>query len=216
MKRIVISALMHGRHTVTDECLSRNEAAGVADTVMAYTTEADRIFLFDRHVYMVYAENTILGKAQASLELSRSGHADAVMLMGNDDYVNAATLQMIDGLLDNHDYIAFSSILFRAGDKFTLWPGYDNYRKGEPAGAGKVLRADLLDALDWNLFRGSRDVGADRHVHDLVMSKAKSPVFIGVDDGAYLVDIKDNESTTALRRFFNLKPIAIDRDALHL
>lgn len=214
--RITLSALMHGRHDVTRECFTRNVAAGFDHFVFAYTLDADRRLLVDMGVDCVFAENTILGKAQASLNMARDAPCEAVMLMGNDDYVNLPTLDLIRSLLPEHDYIAFSSILFRTGDKFTLWPGYDNRRAGEPAGAGRVVRADLLDALDWDLFRGSRDVGGDLHVHERLMSKSQSPLFIGVSEGAYLVDIKDKDSTTNIRRFFNLNPIQVDREALML
>jgi hypothetical protein len=207
---------MHGRHSVTKECHRRNTLAGIADYVYGYTTHVDGELLDDIGVHKVQRENTILGKAQASLDVARDMECNAVMLMGNDDYVNRSTVELIKSLLCDHDYIAFSSILFRAGDEFWLWPGYVNHRKGEPAGAGKVVRRDLADAVDWQLFKGSRDIGSDFHVHNILMKHAKSPVFIGVDNCAYLVDVKDNESTTRLRKFTYLRRLNINREELLL
>jgi len=32
------------------------------------------------------------------------------------------------------------------------WKGYENYRKGEPVGGGRLIRRDYLDRVNWNPF----------------------------------------------------------------
>ena len=203
---MIVSSLMHGRHKTVQYCLDMNRKAGFDKFIFAYTTEEDGAFLDRNGVPKIQRENTIIGKAQASLDRCME-YDDHVILMGSDDFINRKTFEIIQSLLPHHDYISFSDIIFKEGKRFYHWTGYQNHRKGEPAGAGKVLRKDLLKELGYQVFIGGNDKGGDFTAHHNIMKKAKSPIQIGVDLGAVLIDVKDKGSQTPLSKFNYLKRI---------
>ena len=204
---VVLSTLMHGRHDTSLYCLRKNREAGIDTFVYCYTTEADGKWCDANRVHSTQAPNEIQLKAQRSLLVCRYIDCDAVLLMGSDDYIDAATLAKLTELLKDHDYISFRSILFEQGSTKYLWPGYPKTtaRYGEPAGAGKLLRRDLLDAMEWQVFTGENDRGADYDAHRNIMAKTKSPIQVGAEEGYLLVDVKDRDSMTPIKKFKYLK-----------
>lgn len=200
---MILSTLMHGRHTTCSRVIAENRAAGITDFVYAYTDDADLQWCLNQEVWHTRAKNFIPTKAQASLLKCYEFDPDSVMLMGSDDFIDANTYDMLRELLKTHDYISFRSILMEHNGTRYLWPGYPNNSKrhGEPAGAGKVLRRDLLDAMNWQVFSGANDRGADKPTHENIMRHSKRPIQVGVEDGAVLVDVKDRHSLTPIKAF---------------
>lgn len=208
--KVVISSLMHGRHKTTAFCLQKNIEAGIGHYSYAYTNDEDRDFLLSESVFShIQMFNDISAKAQASLFQAYEHNPDAVMLMGCDDYIDQATFGIIVRMLQSHDYIAFKDCIFDDGGKLYRWPGYprSHERYGEPAGAGRVVRRDLLDAIDWQVFAPTGMHRTDYDSHQRLMSTAKHPAFIGMNSGARLVDVKDSASMTKVGAFNYLKPI---------
>lgn len=213
---IAVSTLMHGRHATCDEALKKNIDAGLTDFYYAYTTEDDLKWCRSNRVSHVRERNSINLKAQASLDICFIDREtlsifepDAVLLMGSDDWVDGGYVDIVSDLLKHYDYIAPLNCYFKSDGSLYLWPGYPqtSSRHGEPCGAGKVVRVDLLDELEWEVFSGS-DKATDLTAHNRIMSKAKNPIFIDiVQRGVKLVDIKDSESTTPISRFNYLQKI---------
>lgn len=201
--KVVLSTLMHGRHLTVDKCIKKNREAGITDFVFSYTTEEDRRFLLPHGVRSIQAHNYIPTKAQASIYAAYELNPDAILLMGSDDYINDKALQLIVELLPRYDYISFYDILFDHNGKYYRWPGYPKgtARHGEPTGAGKVIRRDLLDRMNWEVFTGGTDRGADFTAHTAIKRASKNRCYIGTKEGAILVDVKDNDSSTPLKKF---------------
>lgn len=200
--RLIISTLIHGRHATVRRCNALNRNAGINYYTCAYSDDSDKQVAKDISNVSTKADNIIPIKAQASLNLTRQVKHDAVMLMGCDDYINLKTHLHIKSLLVNHDYIAFKNIYFEQDGEFWLWPGYPGeYRKDEPAGAGKVVRADLLAEIDYQVF-SDKDHFTDVDSHAKLMAHAKNPIFVDVvEDDLLMVDVKDGNSRTPLSRF---------------
>jgi hypothetical protein len=194
---------MHGRYDTSLYCLRKNRKAGINCFVYAYTSEADGLWCVKNKVHSTQGKNEINYKAQRSLSVCQFIDCDAVLLMGSDDYINASTLKRLKLLLKDHDYISFGSIVFEQGKTKMLWPGYPQTtaRHGEPAGAGKLLRRDLLDALTWQVFTGSNNSAVDYNAHNNITARAQSPIQVRAEDGCILVDVKDADSMTPLNKF---------------
>ena len=206
--RIVISTLVHGRHETAIKANLQNVLAGVNDFTCCYTDSKDQeLSMIISSEHLVIAPNTISGKAQASLELCKQVDHDAVMLMGCDDYIDKKALLLVKELLKDHDYIGFLDIYFRDGGEYLYWPGYTSgNRIGEPAGAGKTVRKDLLERMDYKVFKDTGNGNTDLDSHKALIEYAKTPIMISCKaEGVMLVDIKDGESTTPLERFSNLE-----------
>lgn len=208
---IALTAPMHGRHNTVRFCLQKNIKAGVTWFVFAATDDED-LQLFDGNYIVTThrAANVISHKAQVSLDKARPLKTDAVIMMGSDDYIDAAAMNLIQRLLIDHDYICFSDCYFDDRGTWYRWPGYpaEHPRHGEPVGAGKVIRRDLLDKIDWQVWTKHRPGSVDREAHAMLSSKCTSMAVINCKrDGVMLVDVKDSYSRTPISKFDYLEPL---------
>jgi hypothetical protein len=202
---IALTAPMHGRHKTVKYCLKKNTKAGVAWFVYA-ATEDDDLELFDDdfQVITLRAANVISHKAQVALEQSKALKTGAVIMMGSDDYIDSPAMELIQKLLVDHDYISFEDCYFDDRGTWYRWPGYPakHPRFGEPVGAGKVIRQDLLDRIDWKVWRNTKKGRVDYDAHKVLSDAAKSVATINCKrDGVKLVDVKDAWSKTPVLKF---------------
>ena len=208
--KIAISTLMHGRHETCRRALKMNRHAGIDSFMYAWTRWSDYYWCVVEKVETVGSiANIITLKAEASINAMEELPHDAVILMGSDDFIDTAYREAITMLLKDHDYIAPLNCYFEDGDDLYLWDGYPKLhrRHGEPCGAGKVLRRDLLEAMGYSVFSGTEGQ-TDYNAHRRIMEYAKNPIMIDiVEMGLMLCDIKDHDSTTPISRFKYLKRI---------
>ncbi len=85
--------------------------------------------------------------------------------------------------------------------RFVYWPGYNPIQRDESIGAGRILRRDVVERLDWQLY----DEGINKNLDASMTARLKA---IGVTvphgklpEGVYLVDCKDEVSITKLSQF---------------
>jgi len=208
--KLIYTAPIHGRHETVRKAHALNKQAGINDFVYCATAKTgDRDVVESLHAeYCQSLQNNINLKAQQAITKSRSMNPDAVILMGSDNYIDHAAYIRIEKLLIEHDYIAFEDCIFDDNGDLLLWPGYPKFhrREGEPAGAGKVVRLDLLGRLGWKVWSYGSEGSTDKVAHDRIMQHAENPVTIScVRDGVKLVDIKDQYSKTPISKFHYLK-----------
>ena len=104
----------------------------------------------------------------------------------------------------------FKDIYFQNEGALYYWKGYENNRKGEPCGAGKVYSRKFLECIKWNLFDIARDRGLDKISWQRVKdAKAKVHITTLKENGLLLVDIKDGEGMTPLNKLRGLEQINI-------
>lgn len=135
-------------------------------------------------------------KLQTGLNYAQRFEFDALLMMGSDDTLIG--LEKYREALQNHDFVACGDCHFEeieTGRK-GYWPGYTNFRKGEPAGAGRCFRRDLLDRLQWDIWTGCGERSADSHQWQRLHTVEHSKRIFFKDDGVILTDYKDAESRT--------------------
>ena len=205
MKIITVTA-MHGRQK-TVEKFAQNTFTEVA---CAVTTNQDYKFAMDKGWHVVRAVNKPLWrKWDAALQLAKSLDPDAILAMGSDDVMSEKTFTQIENDIEDYPFLAFEDIyiydLYR--DKMYYWPGYHafvkfQHRRGEPAGAGRVFRRDLLDECNWGIWRGAVDRGLDGDSWK-VAKKYPRKLYNCERDGFFLADIKDGQGVTNISWFLN-------------
>lgn len=144
-------------------------------------------------------------KGNMLCKFSRLFDWDYLMILGSDDVVGP-------GFFDAYpDDIAegwgWSDLyLYDPPDRrFAYWPGYDPAKRQESVGAGRVLRRDVLDRLDWKIHGDGNKFNLDKSTTerlkriDVTIPHSKLP------DGVYMVDCKDSVSITKLSAFENLE-----------
>lgn len=217
--RIAVYTAMHGRKETVKECFkylyrTMYLAEGLIDIdfIYGYTTEEDREFLrFLETYYPVKAfqapNEPLWKKFHGGMDILKNGDYDACIMIGSDDIFDFNYLLRVSELINHHDYIASEDIYFhdRISGKNYYWKGYENYRKGEPAGAGKVYTRKAMEAFDYKIFQPSIDKGLDKGCHDKAMELGLSFKLINCrKENLFLCDIKDGEGLTPISRFKDL------------
>ena len=208
MKIITVCA-MHGRHKTVAECINRMP---FIDKIYIYSTPEDERFLLDQDIFAMakYRNEPLSYKWNMAIRTLEQLDFDAVILLGSDDYIDEAFLRYVERTIPDFDMIGFKDIYFQNEGALYYWSGYNNNRKGEPCGAGKVYSRKFLECIKWNLFDIARDRGLDKISWQRVKdAKAKIHITTLKENGLLLVDIKDGEGMTPLNKLRGLEQINI-------
>jgi len=115
--------------------------------------------------YIEYPNQPLSDKWQAGLDYARSFDFDALVVLGSDDFICENTLmfyskQVSKGAL----FLGFQDCYLHDfySKKTIYWKGYgtsniqqsQSHRVGETIGLGRVLRRDLLEFMDFDLWQG--------------------------------------------------------------
>ena len=214
--KIIYYTAMQGRHDTVRMCLDYNMAVrdnlkehGIElSFIYGYTTDGDDKFLSHWDVHTYFAPNNPLhAKFNGGMDLLESMDYDCVLMMGSDDIADVDYYLSIQKYYQDYDHIALKDIYFhdRLNKRSYYWPGYNNHRQGEPAGAGKVYTRQVMDRIKHDLFRPSIDRGLDYGCWTLMQKHNAKIKLLSVKKYGMVVDIKDSESLTKLRRFSNLE-----------
>lgn len=201
--KIAVHVPIFGRRSIFERFLSKIPPK--IDVYAATSTLQDFNFCLDnkRIKDATLTINDMDLKCQSLLSQMRGQNIDAIIFLGCDDFVHPEFWQILPQLLITHDLIAFKNIYFHdtVKSKTWLWPGYQtDRRKDEPAGAGRVIRADLLDKIDWKLWHGP--YSEDAQSWHNIKAKMQAPLFLDcTKPGFTFVDVKDKESSTKINQF---------------
>lgn len=91
-----------------------------------------------------------------TLAVAQVYKADAILIMGSDDFVDAAYIQRIAAELENHPIIIPQSLYFYSTQKRELI--YCTCSRGGP---GRAIRRDVLDECGWSPWELGVDVGLE-------------------------------------------------------
>jgi hypothetical protein len=115
----------------------------------------------------VRVPNEPLGrKFNAAMFAARDAGADAVLVMGSDDFLCERTCRALLARCEaGVPYLGLADLYFMhlGTSQVRYWSGYLGARRGEPAGPGRLYRAELLDRVDppWELWQDHRHAGMD-------------------------------------------------------
>ncbi len=198
---------MHGRHETVQYCLDKMP---FIDKIMIYSTDEDGEFLKGQDVVASgqYRNDPLSIKWNAAVMSLEDVEFDAVILLGSDDYIDEAFVQFVSDNIDGYDMIAFTDLYFEADDNTYYWEGYQNQRRGEPAGAGKVYTKAFLERIKYNLFHEAKNRGLDgvswRRCKD---ANAKMLITSVRENTLFLCDVKDGQGMTDIKNIENLQLI---------
>lgn len=213
--RVIVCSAMHHRQSTVKLCLNRLhqladkiESLGVdLSFIYGCSTEADYKFLksFKRVNAYKAPNKPLYRKFNQGVEMLKDERFDAAIMIGSDDYFDEAFLWFVLDKLNIFEHIAFRDIYFLDLKKqlFFYWKGYTNYRRGEPAGAGKCYTKRALEKLDYQLFVDGHDYGLDRNTFEISLELIHRFYELR-QNNLVLVDVKDGKGLTGLDRFNNL------------
>lgn len=190
------------------------ERHGIRLTLWCAYSEDESRTILERHQgwNIVYADNQPLhAKWNTVCRAARSARPDYCLFLGSDDLMNGTALLRYADLMcapGAADYIApldwwFFDTLTHAG---LYWAGYrENYRLGEPCGAGRALSASILDRIDWSPWIPGHDRMLDTAFQKTMrgVQHTKHFVFLRSTPGACGLDVKTGTNMTIFRTWDN-------------
>ncbi|QNU62096.1 hypothetical protein [Vreelandella titanicae] len=129
--------------------------------------------------YLEYPNQPLSDKWQAGLNYARSFAFDALVVLGSDDFICEDTFrfyskQVSKGAL----FLGFQDCYLHdfSSQKTIYWKGYgasneqqsQPHRVGETIGLGRVLRRELLEFMDFDLWEG---MGANKSLDGIMKNK---------------------------------------------
>ena len=146
--------------------------------------------------YHDYPNDPLSNKADYRLRLCKD-RADYYLFLGSDDIIRPDTLkyyltQMEKGV----DWIAPMDICHSYKGEVYYSEGYPDghYRKGESLAVGRCLSNDILNKLDWSLWRKTKFKNIDRQAYELLDKYCDNKHFFKLEDAGLIIDIKTEDS----------------------
>jgi|GEM_PF-2181948 len=116
-------------------------------------------------VYLEQANSPLGAKWNRGMEAVRACGADAMVVVGSDDLLNAELFAIYARRLTQGDlFVGLADSYFwdLASRRLALWHGYPPPRRGEPIGLGRLIHRDLLAEMDWQPWEDGLERGLDR------------------------------------------------------
>lgn len=130
--------------------------------------------------------------------ISKCYGSDYIMLSGSDDVFSRNYLSALKPYLDKkYDYLGPLDFYFYNAQTKTAhyFEGFTSNHKGEPNGAGRVIKTSVVERKAWSLWPHNASKGLDAHfTQKLNGSAPKRKFFKMADMGVCCVDIKTAEN----------------------
>lgn len=159
----------------------------------------------------VFSENDPLGAKANDSVRALKGKVDYVITTGSDDFFSKNAKKVYK---DNfkYDFFGFLDCYFhdQRTNETLYWPGYtEKRRKGEPIGAGKMIKAELLDKMNWRPFVETINMSLDYYYTKRVQQITDNIKLTSMKDlkDFYIVDIKSDGNMNSFKKIKNINNI---------
>lgn len=205
-KRRDIAALMLSNlQSVRDEL----RADGIELSVLAVGSEGSttaRLVGEYGAEYVEYPNQPLGEKWNVGLLYCESLDPDAIVVIGSDNFPNAALFRIWAGYLrDGYEYVGFlDAFMFEVTSwRLLHWFGYPktHYRHGEPVGSGRCFSAALLERLDWILWDSTKKTSLDWSTTQRLEKVAPRSKAIHMANGMFHLGIKTHENICKFEQF---------------
>ena len=147
-------------------------------------------------------------KWQNGVDYARDLNPDYILMLGSDDFVCSNLLKFYTQAMDKGtDLIGLIDCYFFDArvNKLTYWLGYRNHRRGESIGMARMLSKELLNKLDWKVWRKPINRGLDsemmRNLNTIKYSKA---MFSCKKEDIMALDVKTDVNISNIKTYRDL------------
>jgi glycosyltransferase involved in cell wall biosynthesis len=173
--KIVAVIPVHGRLPLIKHTVSRLLHKNKVDVVCVGDGKQEQELCVSLGAYWINSQNKPLGrKWNRGFKMAHTLKADAVLFIGSSDWISDNWCSKLTSHLQSADIIGTAGCHFlhvNSELKLCHWPGYDNHRKGESIGIGRLISARVLDKLNWEPFDDIMDSSLD---HSMVTRVKKA------------------------------------------
>lgn len=142
-------------------------------------------------------KNDMARKWNAAVAMAQNTEATHFLFMGSDDFMDQAMWDHYQAFTGEH--LGLLDLLFyhRLSGQAAYWPGYRNRRTGEPIGACKLVRRDVLEKLNWAPFNPNRPGSDEYAMHHAMLAMGIPLTTVRMErTGGLAFDVKDRASLT--------------------
>ena len=165
----------------------------------------------------------LTNKWNAASSACQNKNPDAVMIVGSDDFVSDSYVLAAAKAMATCNLFGLTDLWFFDSTppvRLGYWPGYKGEREGEPIGAGRIFRKDLLDAVDWKLWDplSPLNSGLDRQSLERVQATGVLRMQVVQLESvfAFAVDVKSTEGNLWRWDQFQYSVVYHGQDALNI
>lgn len=207
--KIAVHVPTYKRHNILNKFFTYGDIPACCDIYAIVSTPEDKELCeaFGATCFE-YPNQPLSIKLQKGLEWCKQFDFDALLCVGSDDIIFG--LEHYIKYLDKHDFVAVQDCYLRdnATGETYYWDGYKGGdRQGEPVGAGRMFRRDLLDRMDWLIWDSPRVSSVDRIGWARIKQYSQSMKCMKGE--AKLIDLKDEYSTNKLHLFTDYEQVEL-------
>jgi len=194
MEQVIVLTAMHGRHKTVKYCFDKMPNI---HKVVVYSTKKDGEFLdqFENVTKYRYSNKPLSAKWNSGVKKLQRHDFKNVILLGSDDYVDDKFIEYASNI--KHDFVGFKDLYFEHFGDLYYWGGYQNHRKGEAAGAGKIYSKAFLRKIHFKLFPISKDRSLDGYSWQTVKEATDSILITTLkENDLFCCDVKDGLGMT--------------------
>jgi len=128
-------------------------------------------------VFFKFPNNPLGMKWNYGFKMAKTYKPDAVLFVGSSDWLSDNWLPELTPYLKDFEMVGTPDVHFIDIGKHTRvlrachWPGYQCSRKDEPIGIGRLIRADILDKIDWTPFEDRKNNSMDFTMMNRILQK---------------------------------------------
>lgn len=197
--KILALTCTHNRNETVDIFLHHmNYDLLIVDSIGGNTEEYDN----GRDIWVIKYDNDQLGaKWNYGLQHAKHIDFDYLLITGSDDIFSPGLIESLAeqdadyaGLLDFYFYDIEKDLLkYCSGLQFN--------RKGEPHGAGRIIKRWVLEALEWHLWDDNINYGLDASMTRKFLTVNLNTFFTHIPKGMYAVDLKSSDNIHSIHEY---------------
>jgi len=150
----------------------------------------------------------ISNKWQSGLKYAKSFNPDYVLMLGSDDLICSNLLDVYTEEMEKGiDLIGLKDCYFLDSRnlEFSHWLGYRNHRIGESIGMARMLSKNLLDRIDWNVWRKPINKGLDSEMMRVLKSvRFNETMFNCKKENILALDVKTDINISNINTYRDL------------
>jgi glycosyltransferase involved in cell wall biosynthesis len=154
--------------------------------------------------YVEAPNQPLSNKWNAGIKFAENLTWDYLLILGSDDIINDLQFYY-DKINEGFDFVgALDCWTYNlANDKIYYFKGYENYRKGESVGAGRLISRRIIESMNYELWdtglKSSLDYSFEQKLN--LIPNIKKCTFIGKKEGIYNLGIYTSENITKICMF---------------
>lgn len=166
-------------------------------------------------IYVEMPNEPLATKVNQPVLIAKQLKVDYVLCVGSDDIITPELLKVYESYMRKGiDYIAVTDFYFYdlKSKQATYWAGYtEKWRKGHPAGAGRLISSRLMDAWKWSPWEIKDSKVLDNSMQaKLRTTPHTAEMFSLKEKGVYALDIKSETNMTPFKLWDNTSIIPVE------